>query len=152
MSELPNHHDADIILKLYELRRESVMREARRFVADFWPTSVADLVAIASNRGTKENAYMRQITGYWEMAASFVNRGAINRELALDNYSEMFFVYAKIEPHLRGYREAVGMPQFLQNVQQLVESSPETRERLKNMQKMQASIRQRLSEAAAGAR
>jgi hypothetical protein len=147
MSELPNHHDADIILKLYELRRESVMRDARRFLVDFWPTSVDDLLAITSNRGSKENAYMRQVTGYWEMAASFVNRGAINRELALDNYGEMFYMYAKLGPYVQAFREAVGMPLFLKNVQQLVESSPETRERLKNMQKRQAAIVQQMSDA-----
>ncbi len=150
MSESPNHHDADIILKLYELRRESVMRDARRFLVDFWPTSVDDLLAITSNRGLKENAYLRQVTGYWEMAASFVNRGAINRDLALDNYGEMFFMYAKIEPFVKAFREAVGIPHFLKNVQQLVESSPETRERLKNMQKMQAAIVQQREAAATG--
>ena len=150
MSELPTHHDAELILKLYDLRREPVMREARRFVADFWPTSLDDVLAIAMNRGTKENAYLRQITGYWEMAASFVNRGALNRDLALDNFGELFFVYAKIEPYLQGYRDAVGMQQFLQQAQQLVDSSPETRERLKNMQKLQASIQQRVAEATAG--
>ncbi len=147
MSEPPNHHDADIILKLYELRRESVMRDARRFLVDFWPTSVDDLLAITSNRGSKENAYMRQVTGYWEMAASFVNRGAINRDLALDNYGELFYMYAKIEPFVQAFREAIGMPHFLQNVQQLVESSPQTRERLKDMQKRQAAIVQQKSEA-----
>ncbi|MFZ0704782.1 MAG: hypothetical protein WAM71_04200 [Candidatus Korobacteraceae bacterium] len=150
MSELPSHHDAELILKLYDLRREPVMREARRFVADFWPTSLDDVLAIARNRGSKENAYLRQITGYWEMAASFVNRGALNRDLALDNFGELFFVYAKIEPYLQGYRDAVGMQQFLQQAQQLVDSSPETRERLKNMQKLQASIRQPVAGATAG--
>ncbi len=152
MSELPTHHDADIILKLYDLRRESVMREARRFVLDFWPASVDDLVAVATNRGSQENSYLRQVTGYWEMAASFVNRGALNRELALDNYGEMFFVYAKVEPYVQAFREKMGMPTFLHQVQQLVDSSAETRERLQTMQKMQAEMRSRRAEAAAGAR
>ncbi len=149
MSELPNHHDAELILKLYDFRREGVMRDARRFVAEFWPASLDDLIAVGRNRGSKENAYLRQITGYWEMAASFVNRGALNRDLALDNFGELFFVYAKIEPYLQGYREAMGAPTFLQQVQQLVESSPETRERLKNMQKLQASLRQPAGAASA---
>ena len=84
------------------------------------------------------------------MAASFVNRGALNRDLALDNFGEIYFVYAKIEPYLQGYRDAVGMQQFLQQAQQLVDSSPEARERLKNMQKLQASIRQPVAGATAG--
>ncbi len=148
MSELPNHHDAELILKLYELRREDVMREARKFVADFWPKSLDDLIALVSSYGTKEQAYLRQVGGYWEMAASLVNRGALNRDLALDNYQEMFFVYAKIEPYLQAYREKMGQPNFMIQVQRLVDSSPETRERLKNMQKMQAELASRRAAAA----
>ncbi len=79
MSE-PSHHDAELILKLYDLRRESVMREARTFMAQFAPKSVDELVALTTAFGTKEQAYLRQVAGYWEMAASLVNRGALNRE------------------------------------------------------------------------
>ncbi len=143
MSAQATQHDAELILKLYDLRREAMMREARGFVAGLWPTSVDDLVAIAMNRESKESAYMRQVAGYWEMAASLVNRGALNRELALDNYNEMFFVYAKIEPYVQAFREKMGMPNFLHQVQQLVESSEETRERLQAMKKMQAEMANR---------
>ena len=63
-----------------------------------------------STGDTKENAYLRQVTGYWEMAASFVNRGAINRDLALDNYGELFFMYAKVEPYRGGLSRSVACP------------------------------------------
>ena len=144
----PSHHDADLILKLYELRREPVMREARAFVAGFAPNSLDDVMALASAFGTKEQAYLRQVFGYWEMAASLVNRGALNREIALDNYQEMFFVYAKIEPYLEGFRAKLGAPNSLRQVQQLVESSAETKQRLADMQKQQAEMAKR--RAAAG--
>jgi hypothetical protein len=143
--------DAELILKLYDLRREAVMREARAFIAQFSPKSLDDLLALASAFGTKEQAYLRQVMGYWEMAATLVNRGALNRELALDNYGEMFFIYAKVEPYLEDFRKAQGMPQMLQNVQQLIDSSPENKQRLADMQKMQAAMAQR-REAAAGKR
>ncbi len=143
----PSHHDAEIILKLYDLRREPVMREARSFVTQFAPKSLEELMALGAAFGTKEQAYMRQVVGYWEMAASLVNRGALNRELALDNYQEMFFVYAKVQPYIEAYREKMGTPNFLRQVQQLAESSPETRKRLSDMQEMQAAMARRRAEA-----
>jgi hypothetical protein len=148
----PTHHDADLILKLYDLRREPVMREARTFFGQFSPKSLDDLLKLANAFGTKEQAYLRQVAGYWEMAASLVNRGALNRELALDNFQEMFFVYAKIQPYLEAYRQKMGTPQFLRQTQQLAESSAETRERTAAMQRTQAEMARRREEASLAAR
>ena len=148
MSELPNHHDAELILKLYDLRREPVMREARAFMAGFSPKSFDEVVALVTAFGTKEQAYLRQVFGYWEMAASLVNRGAINRELALDNYQEMFFMYAKLEPYVEEYRQKMGQRNAFHQIQQLIDSSEETKKRLKDMQAMQAEMAKR--RAAAG--
>ena len=148
----PTHHDAEIILKLYDLRREPVMREARSFVAQFAPKSVDDMLKVANAFGTKEQAYLRQVAGYWEMAASLVNRGALNRELALDNFQEMFFVYAKVQPYLEEYRKAVLAPGFLRNVQELAESSAETRKRTSDMQAMLAARARLQAEAVTAVR
>jgi hypothetical protein len=148
----PTHHDAEIILKLYDLRRETVMREARSYLVQFAPKSLDDLLKLANAFGTKEQAYLRQVAGYWEMAASLVNRGALNRELALDNFQEMFFVYAKIQPFLEEFRQKMGMPQFMRQAQQLAESSAETRERTVAMQKTQAEMARRREEASLAAR
>ena len=148
----PTHHDAEIILKLYDLRREPVMREARAFFVQFSLKSLDDIVKVANAFGTKEQAYLRQVAGYWEMAASLVNRGALNRELALDNFQEMFFVYAKVQPYLEEYRQAMGAPGFLRQVEQLAESSAETRKRTSDMQAMQAARARRQAEAMAADR
>ena len=149
MSELPNHHDAELILKLYDLRREPVMREARAFFVQWSPKSLDDVIALASAFGTKEQTYMRQVAGYWEMAASLVNRGALSRELALDNFQEMFFVYAKMQPYVEDFRRNMGQPGAFMQVQQLIESSEENKQRLKDMQKMQAEMAKRREAAAA---
>jgi hypothetical protein len=148
----PTHHDADLILKLYDLRREPVMREARKFVGQLSLKSLDDLVALASAFGTSEQAYLRQVAGYWEMAASLVNRGALNRELALDNFQEMFFVYAKIQPYLEAFRQKMAMPQFMRQAQQLAESSAQTRERTAAMQRTQAEMARRRQEASLATR
>ena len=88
------YHDAELILKLYDLRREPVMRQARDFVATFAPTSIDELMAVTFAFGTKENAYVRQVLGYWEMVASLIVHGTLNAELAQDTLGEMNFVYA----------------------------------------------------------
>ncbi len=152
MSTQATTHDAELILKLYDLRREPVMREARTFMAQFMPSSLEDLLKLAMAFGTKEQAYLRQVCGYWEMAASLVNRGALNRDLALDNYGEMFFVYAKIQPYLEDVRQRMGSPELLRGVQQLAESSEENRERVERMKKRQAEMARRRAEAAGTAR
>jgi hypothetical protein len=148
MSTQATHHDAELILKLYDLRREPVMREARASVVAFWPTSLDDVIALVSAFGTKEQSYFRQVAGYWEMAASLVNRGALNRELALDNFQEMFFVYAKVAPYIEEYRQKMGQPGAFKQVQQLIESSEENKQRLKDMQAMQAEMIKRRAAAA----
>jgi hypothetical protein len=144
----PTHHDAELILKLYDLRREPVMREARAFFAQFAPKSLDDMLKVANAFGTREQAFLRQVAGYWEMAASLVNRGALNRELALDNFQEMFFIYAKVQPFLEQYRQTTGFTGFLRQVQQLAESSEETRKRTSDMQAMQAEMARRRAQAA----
>jgi hypothetical protein len=139
-SSQPTYHDAELVLKLYELRREPVMREARSFVAGFAPKSVDDVVAVANAYGTKENAYLRQVYGYWEMAAALVTHGTLNPLLAYDTCQEMYFAYAKIQPFIEGFRAASGTPDFLVNVQKVVEGTAEGRERVARLQKRFAAM------------
>jgi hypothetical protein len=132
--------DAELILKLYDLRREAVMREARNFVFGFAPQSVDDLVAVTNAFGTKENAFVRQVYGYWEMVASLVAHGTLNALLVYDTCPEMYFVYAKIGPFVEEFRKKTGNSDFLVNLQKLVEGSAEGRERITRMQKRQAEM------------
>ena len=133
--------DAEVILKLYDLRREPVMREARTFLLGFAPQSTDDLMALVGDLSLKENAYLRQVVGYWEMAASLVLRGALNEELARDNFQEMLFVYAKVEPFVAEVRQRTGMDGFAANIQKFVEKSPEARARVVRFQQRFAAMR-----------
>ena len=143
------HQDAELILKLYDLRREPVMRQARDFFAKFSPTSFEELMAVMGNFESKENAYFRQVLGYWEMAASLIVHGTINAELAADTLHEMNFVYAKLQPFLQQFRQTMKTPEFLQNMEKLIEGTPEGRERLKRMQERMAEFA-KMRAAAAG--
>jgi hypothetical protein len=124
------HHDADIVIRLYEMRREEVMRKARNFMTEqFWPQSADDIVKLAQAFGTQENAYYRQITSYWEMATSLVHRGAVDPDLFSDWSAEAFFLYGKIQPYLEEARQKLESPQMLGNLEKFVNSTPAFREK-----------------------
>lgn len=127
---VPTYEDAQLVLKLYELRREEKLRAAREwFVGKFFPRSAADLETLYSLPGI-ENTYFRMVTSYWDMAASFVVRGVLNSDLLLDSAGEMVLVWAKLESHLPEIRGKVVSPAFLSNLEKVMESSAYARERL----------------------
>ena len=147
-----NQQDAELILKLYDLRREPVMREARNFVATFSPASIDDVLAGVSNFGVKENAYLRQVYGYWEMVAALIVHGTLNAALAYDTLQEMYFVYSIMQPYVEEFRQKANAPEFLKNVQKVVESSPEGKERITVIRKRMAEFaRMRAATAKQGA-
>lgn len=128
--------DAELILKLYDLRREAELRKARAWFAGWWPQTaevVIEMISRPSNPA--ENAWFRQVSGYWEMAASLVLRGALNDELFTDSGGEMWFTLAKVYPFLKEIREKAQVPYFFQRVEKVATGSKEGRERLEMMLK-----------------
>ncbi|MFZ0312956.1 MAG: hypothetical protein WAL85_09640 [Candidatus Korobacteraceae bacterium] len=136
----PTYEDAKLVLKLYDLRREAVMRQAREFVGMFSPATFEELMAVVGAFGTKENAYVRQVLGYWEMVASLIVHGTLNAALAEDTLGEMYFVYAKVQPFVKQMRQTMKSPEFLQNLEKIVEATPENRERLGRMRERMAEF------------
>lgn len=128
--------DAKIVMRLYDLRREAELRKARAWFAGWWPRSADDVMQLI-NAGTtpQENAWFRQVSGYWDMAASFVMRGALNEELFFDSGAEMWFILAKVHPFLREVREKAGSPHFFQRIEKIASRSKDGRERLQMMLK-----------------
>jgi hypothetical protein len=123
------HEDANLILRLYELRREEVMRKARDwFTIGFNPQSTEDVVAAAMG---EHSAYYRMVTTYWDMAASFVNHGAIDEQMFHDANGEHLVVYAKLEPFIEQIRAASGSPKYLQHLERLVRRMPDSEEQMK---------------------
>ena len=97
--------DAQVVMKLYDLRREPEMRKARKFITfEWWPTNAEDVRKVMFAFGSAENTYYRQALSYWEMAAALVNRGAVQSDLFDDWNSEMYFVFAKLKPYLAEIR------------------------------------------------
>jgi len=143
MADKPTTADADLILKLYDLRREAELRKARNWWLGFWPESTDDIVKVATALGTQENAWMRQAGGYWELASSLVLHGTLNRDLFLEpSFSgEMFVFFGKIEPFLKDLREKTKNPAIFGNVEKLINTSVGGPERLKQTQERMAALR-----------
>src|SRR5262245_37956367 len=125
MTKATKQHDVELILKLYELRREKRMRRARTwYFTKFNPVSAADIGRLFAS-GERESSYYRMITSYWDMAASFVLNGGIDEKLFLDANTEHVGVFAKLEPFIAELREAGGEPNYLLHLEQLVRRIPD---------------------------
>ncbi|MFP5261722.1 MAG: hypothetical protein ACLGJB_07430 [Blastocatellia bacterium] len=121
------YESADLILKLYEARREETMRKARDWFITFMPNSAQDVTAVFLG---PDSAYFRMVTTYWDMAASFVNNGAIDEQMFNDANGEQMAVFAKIEPFIEELRSIYNAPEYLKNLEQLVMRRPGAREKL----------------------
>ncbi|HEX8846240.1 MAG TPA: hypothetical protein VF791_16450 [Pyrinomonadaceae bacterium] len=128
---MSKHHDADLILKLYDLRREEVMRQARNwFFVDFNPESVQDIQTVVMG---EHSPYFRMVTTYWDMACSLVNNGAIDSKMFSDANAEHIGVYLKLEPLLTELRENFNMPNYMQQIEECIKNAPDGEEKLTKM-------------------
>lgn len=124
---MSKQHDADLILKLYELRREPVMREARNWFFTFNPQNTQDFIDVLTS---EKSGYYRMVISYWDMAASLVNNGAIDPQMFNDANGEHLFVYSKIEPFLADLRRESGNPDFLAHLERVVKQVPNVEEKI----------------------
>ena len=112
------HEQANLMLKLYDLRREPKLREARDwFAANFHVKSAEDVMRLCPF-GSKENTYMRMVAGYWEMAAGIVNRGLIDEDMFFESTGEQWGVYQQLKPIVGDFRKVFSNPGFLANLEE----------------------------------
>jgi hypothetical protein len=122
------YESATLLIRLYELRRESTMREARNWYArSFNPTSLEEVMQALSG---PNSAHFRMVTSYWDMASAFVLHGAIDEQMFADSNGEHVIIYAKLEPFLAEYRTRTGNPTYLASLERLVMKLPNAKERL----------------------
>jgi len=115
----------DGIIKLYELRREPVMREARTWFDGFYAESFQDIIELFK---TPDERYFRMVLTYWDMAAAFVNHGAIDEQLFHEINGEHVAVYAKVEPFIEDLRAMLQNPTGLANLEKLALQAPNAKE------------------------
>lgn len=121
IKKIPDHHDAELALKLYDLRREPVMRESRNAMMKFLPKSFEELVAVTQG-SHPDNAAFRQVSSYFEMAYGFARHGVMNPDFLAEATGEGMFLYAKVQPHLARFRKELS-PTAFSNSEWLVANS-----------------------------
>ncbi len=121
------YESATLLIRLYELRRETTMREARNwYVRSFNPASADEVLQALAG---PNSAHFRMVTTYWDMACSFVLNGAIDEKMFLDANGEQYVVYAKIEPFIEAYRAAISRTAMV-SLETLVMKTPDAQARL----------------------
>ena|ERR1700736_2793345 len=138
--------EAGLILKLYELRREDTMRQARNwYFREFFPDSMDDFNTTMFGA---QSGYLRMVVTYWDMAAALVNNGAISPQLFNDSNGEHISVFVKIEPLLGEIRAAYGA-NFAASLEKLIGAMPDGKQRVAALRERMQGIRARLAAQAA---
>lgn len=129
-------HDSLVILKLYEMRSEPLMREARRwFFSEFVPTSGKEIVRLLGS-GERPSAFYRMVASHWEMAAALVNNGGVEEKMFLEANTEHIVVFAKLQPFVAEIRETIGEPDYLAHLERLVSKASNIEKKFENRRKL----------------
>lgn len=150
------HEQVNLMLKLYDLRREAKLREARDwYFQNFFVKSAEDVMRIAPF-GSKENAYMRMVMSYWDMVAGIANRGLVDEELFFESTGEQWGTWERIKPAVGAFRAMFSNPKFLSNLEEHIRRYEAWREKNapgsgEAMRKFQEQIQQQMSQKKAQA-
>jgi L-rhamnose mutarotase len=119
MSTQATYDDANLILRLYELRREEKLRAARAwFVKSFKPATLQEAQEISAP-GSEQDAYVRMVLSYWDMVASFITSGILNFELFAASAGELLFVWTRIRKLVPEMRAVFRMPRAYENLEKV---------------------------------
>src|ERR1700722_13334937 len=150
------HEQVNLMLKLFEARREAKLREAREwYMTSFTPASAEDLMP-RFPPGGKENAAMRMVVSYWEMVASIVNRGLIDEEFFFENSGEQWVVWERLKPVVPAFRTMFKNPMAFSNLEKHVAAMDRWREKrapgsTEAMRAMSAQMQQQAAQRKSGA-
>ena len=119
--DYPDHHDAELVLRLYELRRDPVLREARKAVNSWLPKTFDDFMKI-TKPDHPDNAAFRQVAGYWDMAFGMARHGVIHPEFLMENSGEGLWFFARIERFVEEFRKLTN-PRAFRNAEWVVNNT-----------------------------
>ena len=140
---------AELIMQLYELRREETMRKARNWMFSFNPTSAEEIGKTMMH--PEVGGYLRMVLSYWDMAATFVVRGAIDADMFHETAGEHIGVFAKIQPFLEEMRKEWDMPEAFANLEKMIMERPDGAERVRKTQEWMKKIQEQMAAQAEAA-
>jgi hypothetical protein len=112
------HQQADLLLKLYDLRREARLREACAWLMDEFKADSMEELQRLCPPGSREEKSFRMATTFWEMCASLVNRGLVNEDLYFENVRDQCGVWFRLEPVIAELRSTMKDPKFYWNLEE----------------------------------
>jgi hypothetical protein len=118
----PTYDDVKLILKLYDMRRETRMREARKWFAGYFKVKTLEEFNGLCPPGSEPNASYRMLTSYWEMVASFITNGVLHQELFFEGNREFLFVWERVRDVVPELRKAFGSPIELKHLELVSEA------------------------------
>lgn len=116
---MATYDDANLVLRLYELRREEKLRAARDWFGSQFKAKTFDEANQIAPLGSEKGIYLRMVTSYWEMVASFITTGVLNEELFFESGYEMLACWVKIRDIVPAIRQAYGNPSYLKNLEEV---------------------------------
>lgn len=125
----PTYEQVNLMLRLYELRREPRLREARAWFMDHYSVSSPEELMIKYPPGSTENTNIRMTVSYWDMVASIVNRGLMDEELFFENAGEIWVVWDRVRPLVPAWRAAFKNPTIFVNLEQVCKRLEDWREK-----------------------
>ena len=143
---MSKYESAELILKLYDLRREKKMRKARNWLFTFEPESADHILQTMMH--PEDGPYFRMVTSYWDMAAALVNHGAIDAEMFRETAGEYLFVFAKLKPFLQEIREKLQNPDAYKHLETFIMGDEKTRQRLEQVIEWLQQLKAQKAEAA----
>lgn len=135
------YDDANLLLRLYELRREEKLRQARDWFTKNFHANTVDEFQKLCPFGSQENAYFRMVSSYWEMAASFVTNGVLHRDLFAQNCRELLFVWIRISDFIPAWRERMGNPNMVRNLEAVANGMIEDEKRQGSFEAFRKMVR-----------
>ena len=136
-------------MQLYDLRREETMRKARNWMFSFNPTSAEDIGKTMMD--PEVGGYLRMVLSYWDMAAAFVVRGAIDSDMFHETAGEHIGVFAKIQPFIDDLRKEWDMPEAFANLEKMIMDRPDGAERVRKTQEWMKKIQEQMAAQAEAA-
>ncbi len=94
----PTAAQAELLLRVYDLRREARLRAGRDWFANnFAPKTMAEMQHLIPP-GSDENAYLRMVVTYWETVCALLNHGLLHEDLFFETSGEQYMVWVRLEP------------------------------------------------------
>ena len=139
---------AELLIQLYDLRREATMREARNWIGTYFPKSAEEIAGTMMD--PEVGGYLRMVISYWDMAASFVNHGAIDAQMFNDANGEHLFVFCKFRPFIPEIREMFGSPEWMAHLERVIMDRPDGAEKIAKMEGWMKDFETQMTEQASG--